>query len=52
VECREGRGDFLDRMTESERSGERLPAAARRVSIANQFSGDYRRGRKGRIRKN
>jgi len=32
-------GGFFDRITESERSGERLPWAARRVSIANQFAG-------------
>jgi hypothetical protein len=29
---------FLDRMTESERSGERLLQAARRVSAANQLT--------------
>jgi hypothetical protein len=33
------RAEFLDRRTESERSGERLLQAARRVSAANQFSG-------------
>ena len=36
------RADFLDRRTgyaESERSGERLLQAARRVSAANQFTG-------------
>ena len=42
---------ILDRMTESERSGERLPTAARRVSIANQFAGwtggEERRGLDG-----
>jgi hypothetical protein len=30
---------FLDRMTDSKRSEERLPKAAQRVSVANQFKG-------------
>jgi hypothetical protein len=45
------RADFLDRRTESERSGERLLQAARRVSGANQFAG-YTGGFTGCWRKN